>query len=263
MRFGTDTLLVVFAAVGRYFLGLLIPVGRVSIFCMKALLHSVTPPYYLLITVKQFFEMWFFSLPIVAVTSIFTGGALVLQDSLVGGIKVAGNFMAGIVTVAIVRELGPVLIGLIVAGRIGAAITAEIGTMRITEQIDALSTLDTDPFHYLIAPRVVALVLAMPVLIIYADVLGVFGGYVVGTLGLNYAKGEYVNGIVSFLQLKDVIEGLVKATAFGLVISLVGCYNGYHCEVGARGVGISTTKTSVSASMLIILLNYVITVFYA
>ncbi len=252
-----------FAAVGRYFVGLLIPVGRVAIFCVKAVFHSLVPPYYLWITTKQFFEVWFFSLPIVAVTSLFTGGALALQDTLVGGAKVSGNFMAGIVTVAIVRELGPVLLGLIVAGRIGAAVAAEIGTMRITEQIDALTTLDTDPFHYLIAPRVIALVLAMPVLMIYADILGVFGGFVVGTLGLGYGQEEYLGGVMEFLLLQDVIEGLVKAVSFGLVISLVGCYNGYHCEIGARGVGTATTKTSVAASMLIILLNYIITVFYA
>ena len=258
-----DTPLVIFAAIGRCFIGLLTPVGRVSIFCIKSIVRSVIPPYYFMVTARQFFEMWFFSLPIVAVTALFTGGALVLQNVTVGSGKIAGSLMAGIVTVALVRELGPVLMGLIVAGRIGAALAAEIGTMRITEQIDALTTLDTDPFHYLIAPRVVALVLAMPVLIIYADVLGIFGGYVVGTLGLNYTHGEYLAGVEKFLSLEDVAEGLVKALSFGLVISLVGCYNGYHCEMGARGVGVATTRTAVSASMLIILLNYVITVFYA
>ncbi|QJC27920.1 putative phospholipid ABC transporter permease protein MlaE [Anaplasma platys] len=257
--------LFVFAALGRAFIGVLAPVGRVTSFCCKAVFYSMVPPYYFRQTAKQFFEMCFFSLSVVAVASLFTGGALVLQNTLIGGGgKVAGHMMAGIVTVAIVRELGPVLIGLIVAGRIGAAVAAELGTMRITEQIDALATLNTDPFRYLIAPRVVALVLTMPVLMIYADVLGIFGGYVMGTMRLSpYSSSEYLRGIAEFLKWHDVIEGVAKAITFGFVISLVGCYNGYHCAIGARGVGVSTTRTSFSSSLLIILLNYIITVFYA
>ncbi|KAF2282185.1 hypothetical protein GH714_043009 [Hevea brasiliensis] len=180
---GLNAVATIFAAVGRYFIGLVVPVGRMSIFCVKSVALGILPPYYFLITARQFFEMWFFSLPIVGMTALFTGGALVLQDTLVGGGKVAAHFMAGIVTVAIVRELGPVLIGLIVAGRVGAAVAAEIGTMRITEQIDALDTLEANPFQYLVAPRVIALMIAMPVLIIYTDFLGIFGGYAVGTLG--------------------------------------------------------------------------------
>ena len=262
INMGKDSLLVICATVGRQFFGLLVLIGKVSTFCFKAIYHSAVPPYYLRITARQFFEMWFFSLPIVSVTSIFTGGALILQDILVGGSKIAGSFMAGVVAVGIVRELGPVLMGLIVAGRIGAAVAAEIGSMRITEQIDALVTLNTDPFHYLIAPRVVALALAMPVLIIYTDLLGIFGGYVIGTLALGYAHEEYIGGVIEFLQLGHIIEGIVKSVSFAFAISLVSCYSGYHCEVGARGVGAATTHAVVASSMLIILLNYVITVFY-
>lgn len=260
---GLNAVATIFAAVGRYFIGLVVPVGRMSIFCVKSVALGILPPYYFLITARQFFEMWFFSLPIVGMTALFTGGALVLQDTLVGGGKVAAHFMAGIVTVAIVRELGPVLIGLIVAGRVGAAVAAEIGTMRITEQIDALDTLEANPFQYLVAPRVIALMIAMPVLIIYTDFLGIFGGYAVGTLGLGYDSNEYIGGVAEFLRLKDVTEGLVKAVSFGFVVSMVGCYSGYYCSGGARGVGAATTNTVVASSMLIVLLNYVITVFYA
>ena len=254
----------VFAAIGGYFIELLVPIGRMSIFFARSSVYGITPPYYFRVAAKQFFEMWFFSLPIVGVTALFTGGALVLQDTLVvGGGKVAAHFMAGIVTVATVRELGPVLIGLIVAGRVGAAVAAEIGTMRITEQIDALDTLAANPLQYLVIPRVFALMVAMPVLIIYTDFLGIFGGYAVGTLGLGYDSHEYLGGVVEFLRLKDIVEGLVKATSFGFVISLVGCYSGYYCSGGARGVGAATTNTVVTSSMLIVLLNYAITALYA
>ncbi|MGN7678265.1 MAG: MlaE family ABC transporter permease, partial [Anaplasma sp.] len=237
-------------------------VGRVSIFCMRAMVLGTMPPYYCAIAMRQLFEMWFLSLPIVGIAALFTGGALVLQDNLVGGGKVPAHFMSGIVTVAVVRELGPVLIGLIVAGRVGASIAAEIGTMRITEQIDALYTLDANPFQYLIAPRVVAAIIAMPLLIIYTDLLGIFGGYSVGIWGLGYDSWEYIGGVAEFLRLRDVVVGLIKAAAFGLVISLVACYSGYYCSGGARGVGTATKSTVVSASMLIVWLNYVITVFY-
>ncbi|MGN7661184.1 MAG: MlaE family ABC transporter permease [Anaplasma sp.] len=263
MRSGLPSIVTVLAAVGRCFLELLSSVGRMSIFCAQAMVLGTMPPYYCAIAMRQIFEMWFLSLPIVGIAALFTGGALVLQDSLVGGGKVSAYFMSGIVTVAVIRELGPVLIGLIVAGRVGASVAAEIGTMRITEQIDALHTLGANPFQYLVAPRIVAAVIAMPLLIVYTDLLGIFGGYSVGTWGLGYDSWEYIGGVVEFLRLRDVVVGLVKAAAFGFIIALVACYSGYYCSGGARGVGAATKNAVVSASMLIVWLNYVITVFYA
>nr|WP_156965588.1 ABC transporter permease [Candidatus Neoehrlichia lotoris] len=238
-------------------------IGRAFIFLVASVYHCFLPPYYLSVMVKQLVEACFFSLPIVGVASVFTGGAIMLQNALISPKTVQGEFMAGIVAIAIVRELGPVLIGLIIAGRVGAAIAAEIGTMRITEQIDALITLDTHPLKYLGAPRIIASMIAMPILILCADVIGIYGGYIVATLNLGYSHDMYVKGIMDFVHMKDITLGLIKALSFGFIISFIGCYSGYHCSGGARGVGVATTSTVVMSSMLIIFLNYIITVFYS
>ena len=146
------------------------------------------------------------------------------------------------------RELGPVLAGLMVAGRVGASMAAEIGTMRVTEQIDALTTLSTDPFKYLVWPRLIAGLLMLPLLVIVADIIGVFGGYIVGIYKLGFGPYEYINNTFEFLETEDVVSGLVKAAVFGFLVALMGCYQGYHSEGGAQGVGAATTKAVVSAS---------------
>jgi len=155
-----------------------------------------------------------------------------------------------------VRELGPVLGGLMVAGRVSSSIAAEIATMRVTEQIDALHTLSTDPMRYLVAPRLIAATLAMPILAAIGDVIGIMGGYVVGTTRLGFNSGNYINNTVDFLQAGDITSGLVKAAAFGFIIALMGCYQGYNSGRGAQGVGRATTNAVVTSSVLILAANY-------
>jgi len=142
---------------------------------------------------------------------------------------------------------------------IGAAIAAEIGTMRVTEQIDALSTLSVNPFKYLIAPRVIAGTLMLPLLVFVGDIIGVFGGYVVAIYNLGFSQGSYLTQTWDTLESMDVISGLVKAGAFGFIVAIMGCYHGFNSQRGAQGVGAATTNAVVSASILILIFNYVLT----
>jgi len=160
---------------------------------------------------------------------------------------------------SVTRELGPVLAGLMVAGRVGAAMAAEIGTMRVTDQIDALSTLSTNPMKYLVAPRLLAGLIALPLLVVVADILGVLGGFIIAVLKLNYNAATYLTNTVNFIETQDVVSGLVKAAVFGLLIALMGCYHGYNSRGGAQGVGSATTSAVVAASVLILAFDYVLT----
>ena len=146
-----------------------------------------------------------------------------------------------------------------VAGRVSAAIAAEIGTMRVTEQIDALTTLSTEPFKYLVAPRVIAAVLSMPLLALFADIIGIMGGFVVGTQSLGFNPAIYMQLTIDFITPDDITSGLIKAAVFGFIIAIMGCYNGYHSAGGAQGVGRATTNAVVSASILILSANYLMT----
>ena len=157
------------------------------------------------------------------------------------------------------RELGPVLAGLMVAGRIGASMAAEIGTMKVTEQIDALTTLSTNPYKYLVAPRLIAGLLMMPLLVAVADIIGVFGGFLIAVNKLDFNAANYLTQTFEFLETKDVVSGLVKAAVFGFVISLMGCYHGYNSKGGAQGVGTATINAVVSSLILILIFNYIIT----
>jgi phospholipid/cholesterol/gamma-HCH transport system permease protein len=152
-----------------------------------------------------------------------------------------------------------VLTGLMVAGRIGAAMAAEIGTMRVTEQIDALTTLSTNPFKYLVAPRLLAGLIMLPCCVLVADVIGVFGGYLVAVYKLGFNPSMYLKNTFIYLEVLDVVSGLVKAAVFGFIIALMGCYHGYHSKGGAEGVGAATTNAVVTASILILGFNYLIT----
>ena len=149
-----------------------------------------------------------------------------------------------------------------VAGRIGASMAAEIGTMRVTEQIDALVTLSTNPYKYLVAPRVVAGIFMLPLLVLVADIIGVFGGYLIGTYKLGFNSLNYINKTIEYLEPIDVISGLVKAAAFGYIVALMGCYHGYNSKGGAQGVGTATTNAVVSASVLILIFNYLLTAIF-
>jgi phospholipid/cholesterol/gamma-HCH transport system permease protein len=171
----------------------------------------------------------------------------------------AEGAVATVVVLSMTRELGPVIAGLMVAGRIGASMAAEIGTMRVTEQIDALVTLSTNPFKYLVVPRVLAAVAMLPILVLIADIIGVLGGYLVAVYKLNFNMSSYLRQTVDFLEWMDVISGLVKAAVFGFLIAMLGCFHGYNSGGGAQGVGRATTNSVVSASIMILVVDYMLT----
>jgi phospholipid/cholesterol/gamma-HCH transport system permease protein len=248
-----------FALIGRFTIVFLSEIGRLAEFAASALPSIITPPIYLRLTAEQMMRIGYYSLPVVGLTAFFTGGALALQIFIGGDRYGAESFVPQIVVLGITRELGPVMAGLMVAGRVSAAIAAELGTMRVTEQIDALVTLSTNPFKYLVAPRIVAAVISMPLLVAVADIIGVFGGWVVGTQSLGFNSSVYLKNTADFVTNSDVISGLWKAAAFGFIIALMGCYHGYHSRGGAQGVGGATTNAVVSAAILILATNYVMT----
>ncbi len=245
--------------IGRAFLGFLEVAGRLALFAVTGISHCARPPIFLRLTLRQMIEIGFYSLPVVGLTAIFTGMVLALQSYTGFARFSAESAIPNVVVVSITRELGPVLAGLMVAGRVGAAMAAEIGTMRVTEQIDALDTLATNPFKYLVAPRLIAGVTMLPLLVLVADAIGVFGGYVVSIFKLGFNPGNYIKNTMDFMEAMDVISGLVKAAVFGFLITLMGCYHGYHSKGGAQGVGTATTNAVVSASILILCFNYFIT----
>lgn len=248
--------------IGHYFFRSLEAIGRLAMFAGLSVYHVFTPPYYIRSIFKQMLYIGYYSLPVVGLTAVFTGAVLALQSYTGFSRFNAESSIASVVVISITRELGPVLAGLMVAGRVGAATAAEIGTMRVTEQIDALVTLSTSPFKYLIAPRLIAGVLTLPLLVAIADVIGVYGGYLVGIHKLGFSAGSYLRNTFDFLELKDVISGLIKASIFGFIITLMGCYHGYHSKGGASGVGAATTHAVVTASMLILVSNYVATLLF-
>ena len=249
----------IFAPIGRAFLTLLAQTGRLTLFTVNAVTGCFRPPIYFGLIFQQILRIGYFSLPVVGLTAFFTGGVLALQIYIGGNRYGAEAIVPQIVVLGITRELGPVIAGLMVAGRVAAAIAAEIGTMRVTEQIDALTTLATNPVKYLVVPRLVAAVVSMPLLVAVADSIGVFGGYVVSTESLNFNGAVYIKNTVDFMTHSDVESGLIKAAVFGFIIALMGCYNGFHSKGGAQGVGTATTNAVVSASILILAANYILT----
>ena len=250
------------SGIGRVFIGFLAATGRIALFTAIAVSHCVRPPFFLRLIGQQMVEIGYFSLPVVGLTAIFTGMVLALQSYTGFSRFNAESAIATVVVLSMTRELAPVLAGLMVAGRIGAAMAAEIGTMRVTEQIDALVTLSTDPFKYLVAPRLIAGLTMLPLLVLVADVIGVFGGYIVGVYKLGFNPANYIKLTWDYLKTIDVVSGLVKAGVFGFLIALMGCYHGYHSEGGAQGVGRATTNAVVSASILIFAFNYVLTAIF-
>ena len=217
------------------------------------------PPWDLKEWVRQMVRVGFDSLPVVILTSMFTGMVLALQ-TFIGFQRVhAEQFVASVVALAMLRELAPVLVGLMVAGRVGSSMAAEIGTMRVTEQIDALKALATDPIQYLFVPRVIAGLVMLPFLVVLGDALGIYGGYLVGVKLMNTNPVVYKQNTFQFLEINDVMSGLIKAGAFGLILTLTGCVRGYHTSGGAEGVGRATTNAVVSASLIILLTDFFLT----
>jgi phospholipid/cholesterol/gamma-HCH transport system permease protein len=234
-------------------------VGALSLFIGQSLLYIVKPPYYGRLLGKQFIEIGYYSLPVVGLTALFTGMVLALQSYTGFSRFNAESAISAVVALSITRELSPVLAGLMVAGRIGAAMAAEIGTMRVTEQIDALKTLSTNPYQYLIAPRLLAGTLMLPVLVLIGDIIGILGGYLIAVYKLNFNAATYLKNTWDFLEPIDILSGLSKAAVFGFIVALMGCYHGFNSGRGAQGVGRATTNAVVTASILILIFNYILT----
>ncbi|MBV7256089.1 ABC transporter permease [Pacificimonas sp. WHA3] len=256
----TDRLIPFLARPGAAAIGLFAAIGRSAIFAGRAVWGALTPPYYPLRFLEQLLVIGYFSLPVVGLTALFTGAALA-QQIFVGGSRFnAESTVPAVTVIAVVRELAPVLGGLMVAGRVSSAMAAELGTMRVTEQIDALSTLRTDPFQFLIAPRVIAGTVVMPILVLVANAIGVMGGYLISVYRLGFNSASYLETTRAFLEVDDIISSMVKAAVFGFLLSLMGCYHGYYAGGGAAGVGRATTNAVVSAFLMILLANLIITV---
>ena len=246
-------------SIGRATLAFIARIGAVALFAATGFSHIFRPPFYWRRFFAAFLEFAYFSLPVVSITALFSGMVIALQSWTGFSRYGATNAIANIVLVAVVRELAPVFAGLMVAGRVGAAAAAEIGTMRVTDQIDALTTLSTDPLKYLVAPRLLAGLTALPLLVLVADIVGVAGGFFVATFKLGFNPHIYLVNSISFLESSDVIVSMVKASVFGFIVALMGCYCGYKSRGGAEGVGSATTTAVVSASILILAFDYVLT----
>ena len=247
------------AVVGRVFPTFLATIGRLAMFTGKSVVAVVTPPFYWRLCLQQMMTIGYFSLPVVGMTALFTGAVLALQIYLGSARFGAESAVPNIVVVGLTRELGPVLAGLMLGGRVGAAIAAELGTMKVTEQLDALITLQTNPFRYLVVPRIMAATITTPILVLIADIIGVMGGYLVGIHQLGFNSAVYLKNTYDFVEPMDVASGLVKAAVFGFLIALMGCYHGFNSKGGAQGVGKATTDAVVSSLILILIANYLVT----
>jgi phospholipid/cholesterol/gamma-HCH transport system permease protein len=251
--------MIVFELVGRALLSVLEALGRFFSLAGQTARGLVTPPFSIRLVATQMVRVGVDSIPVVATTAFFTGGVLALQTF--NGFQRfhAEGYIGSVVALSMLRELAPVLTGLMVAGRAGSAMAAELGSMRVTEQIDALVSLATDPIQYLFVPRVLAAILVVPMLVVVADAVGIFGGYLVavGYLGANPVV--YIDNTFQFLAIDDLTGGLMKAAVFGGLLSLVGCKCGYDTMGGAEGVGRSTTAAVVVGSLAILVSDFFLT----
>ena len=252
----------IFAAIGRATLALFAEIGRVSTFAARGAFAWLSGPFYWRSFFSAVLKIGFNSLPVVGLTAIFTGAALALNIYDGSARFNAETFLPQILSVSIVRELGPVLAALMISGRSSSAMAAELGAMRVSEQIDAMSTLAVSPYQYLISPRILATTLMLPLLVLVADVIGVFGGYLVAVELLDFSGPVYIKNIADFLTNEDVVSGLIKAGVFGFLLSVMGCYYGYRSRGGAQGVGAATRSAVVASAVLILASNYVMTSFF-
>jgi phospholipid/cholesterol/gamma-HCH transport system permease protein len=235
---------------------LLTEMGRVLMFLGQTLRWTFSTPFYVKSVLKQMEVIGVNSVPVVMTTAISTGMVLALQSYT--GFKRFGatSLIGAVVSLSMTRELGPVLTGLMVAGRAGASMAAELGTMKVTEQIDALTTLATNPMKYLVVPRFVASTVMMFFLTVLGMMIGVTGGYFVGVKVLGTNPTTYYNQSINNTEVTDIWYGLIKALVFGAVVGLIGCYKGFNTEGGAEGVGKATTGAVVISCMLILILDY-------
>ncbi|HEV8433589.1 MAG TPA: ABC transporter permease [Thermoanaerobaculia bacterium] len=248
-----------FDRIGRAFIGLFESTGIWFSMLWRTITWAVRRPFEVNEWFRQMVRLGVDSIPVVFLTAMFTGMVLALQ-TYNGFQRVhAENFVGSVVALAMLRELSPVLVGLMVTGRVGSSMAAEIGTMRVTEQLDALEALATDPVHYLFVPRVIAGIVMLPFLVVLGDALGIGGGYLVAVKLMGANPVVYESNTYQYLQMNDIWSGLIKAAAFGLILTLTGCVRGYYTTGGAEGVGRSTTDAVVSASLIILLSDFFLT----
>jgi len=247
------------AKIGRAVLAMLAAIGRAALFAADTVSHLARPPWYPRELGHALIQIGYFSLPVVGLTTIFTGGALALQIYAGGARFSAEAVVPQIVAIGMVRELGPVLVGLMIAARVTSSIAAEIATMKVTEQIDALVTLSTNPMKYLTLPRVLAATIVMPILVGVGDIIGILGGYVVGVNRLGFNAATYLRNTIDFLEPLDIVSSLSKGAVFGFIAALMGCYFGMQSGRGAQGVGRATKSAVVAASVLILAANFILT----
>ena len=233
--------------------------GKITLLLWKAVLLTFQRPFNLKDILRQMEEVGIKSMPVVLITGAFTGAVLALQSYTGFQRFNAETFVGTVVALSITRELGPVLTGLMVSGRVGSSMAAELGTMQVTEQIDALYTLAVNPIKYLIVPRLLAALIMMPVLVIFADLIGIAGGYFVSVKVLSSNPYTYMDRTWNYLELNDIFSGLFKAAVFGVIIATISCYQGFFTRGGAEGVGRATTKAVVLSCLLILIFNYIIT----
>ena len=245
--------------IGKNVLATLASLGRIVLFTLGTFRHIISGPFYLRELWIALVQVGWLSLPVVGLTAFFTGGALALQIYAGGARFNAESVVPSIVAIGMTRELGPVLGGLMVAARVASSIAAEIGTMKVTEQIDALVTLSTNPMKYLTVPRVVAATLAVPLLVAVGDAIGIMGGYIIGISRLGFNEAAYLKNTIDFLENWDIFSGMIKGAAFGFIVALMGCYYGMNSGRGAQGVGAATKSAVVAASVLILAANYFLT----
>ncbi|WP_370228616.1 MlaE family ABC transporter permease [Cognatishimia sp.] len=253
------TLLAPLRVLGQLTLAVLTTIGQVTIFAAQGISHIFRPPFYFREFLNALLQIGWLSLPVVGLTAFFTGGALALQIYAGGARFSAEAVVPQIVAIGMVRELGPVLVGLMIAARVTSSIAAEIATMKVTEQIDALVTLSTHPMKYLTAPRVLAALIVVPLLVGIGDIIGIYGGFVVGTSQLGFNPASYIKNTVDFLELADIISSLIKGCVFGGIAATMGCYFGMNSGRGAQGVGEATKSSVQAAAVLILAANFILT----
>lgn len=248
--------------IGAGVLALFAEIGRLTGFAGTVIGAALSPRWYLAEIRRQVVRVGFYSLPVVGLSSIFIGAALALNIYTGGSRYGAEQFVPNIVVLGITRELGAVITGLMLAGRVSAGIAAEIGAMRVTEQIDALETLSARPERYLYAPRLIAAVITLPALVAIANIIGVMGGWLVSVQALGFDSGVYLRNTLDFVTRNDILAGLLKAVVFGAVIALMGCYQGDRSKAGATGVGRAATLSMVGAAVLVLAFNYVLSTLF-
>ncbi|OQB10907.1 MAG: putative phospholipid ABC transporter permease protein MlaE [Candidatus Omnitrophica bacterium ADurb.Bin205] len=251
-----------FIIVGRHIISFFYFLGGLASLTLKTIYLSFTPPYKKDRILNQSKKAGIDSFPLVSLIALFIGFIFALQMAYFMQRIGSELYIASLVALSIVRELGPVITALVVAGRVGAAITAEIGSMQVTEQIDALETFATNPVKYLVVPRFIALSLMLPILTLYADAIGILGSYLICVFRLGISSSIYLRVTFEALWYKDIFTGLFKTIFFGMIIAIISCYEGFNVKGGAEGVGRATTRSVVFSFIMIIVADCVFTALF-